>query len=167
MVKRHVFKTQFYVVSSTNGWLDFVKASKLVACLRGSAAEVQQAIPADKLTDLSTIEIVLESQFGNSHLTHFFGTELKARRQKPGESLQVLAADMERLMNLAYAECPRDVRDNLVAQNFVDAIRDEETQHATRLMDDKDLKSASAYSMKYEAAKTASKTSRNVRSIEI
>ncbi|GBM79926.1 hypothetical protein AVEN_173906-1 [Araneus ventricosus] len=34
-------------------------------------------------------------------------------------------------------------------------------------MDAKDLKSALAYSMKYEAAKTVSKTSRNVRSIEI
>ncbi|GBO06902.1 Transposon Ty3-G Gag-Pol polyprotein [Araneus ventricosus] len=34
-------------------------------------------------------------------------------------------------------------------------------------MDVKDLKSALAYSMKYEAAKTVSKTTRNVRSIEI
>ncbi|GBM63785.1 hypothetical protein AVEN_171535-1 [Araneus ventricosus] len=43
-----VFKTQFDVVSSTNGWTDFVKASQLVASLRGSAAEVLQGIPADK-----------------------------------------------------------------------------------------------------------------------
>ncbi|GBM95875.1 Retrovirus-related Pol polyprotein from transposon 412 [Araneus ventricosus] len=64
-------------------------------------------------------------------------------------------------MSLAYAECPQDVRDSLAAQYFVDAIRDEDTQHATRLMDAKDLKSALAYSMKYEAAKTVSKTSRN------
>ncbi|GBM55009.1 Retrovirus-related Pol polyprotein from transposon 412 [Araneus ventricosus] len=34
-------------------------------------------------------------------------------------------------------------------------------------MDAKDLKSALAYSMKYEAAKTVSKTSRNVRTIEV
>ncbi|GBN76509.1 hypothetical protein AVEN_256197-1 [Araneus ventricosus] len=69
-------------------------------------------------------------------------------------------------MSLAYAECPQDVRDILAAQYFVDAIRDDDTQHATRLMDAKDLKSALAYSMKYVAAKTVSKTSRNVRSIE-
>ncbi|GBO41384.1 hypothetical protein AVEN_48133-1 [Araneus ventricosus] len=69
-------------------------------------------------------------------------------------------------MSLAYAECPQDVRDSLAAQYFVDAITDEDTQYATRLMDAKDLKSALAYSMKYEAAKTVSKTSRNVRSIE-
>ncbi|GBM50224.1 hypothetical protein AVEN_178533-1 [Araneus ventricosus] len=70
-------------------------------------------------------------------------------------------------MSLAYAECPQDVRDSLAAQYFVDAIRDEDTQHATRLMDAKDLKSALAYSVKYEAAKTVYKTFRNVRSIEV
>ncbi|GBN34242.1 hypothetical protein AVEN_237809-1 [Araneus ventricosus] len=162
-----VFKTQFDVVSSANGWNNRVKASQLVASLRGSAAEVLQGIPSDKLTDLTTIENALEARFGDSHLTQFYRTELKTRRQKPRESLQVLAADVERLMSLAYAECPQDVRESLAAQYFVDAIRDEDTQHTTRLMDAKDLKSALAYSMKYEAAKTVSKTSRNVRSIEI
>ncbi|GBL89126.1 hypothetical protein AVEN_141249-1 [Araneus ventricosus] len=90
-----VFKTQFNVVSSTNGWTDFVKVSQLVASLRGSAAEVLQGIPADKLTDLTTIEKALESRFGDSHLTQFYRTKLKTRRQKPEESLQVLAADVE------------------------------------------------------------------------
>ncbi|GBM47412.1 hypothetical protein AVEN_82572-1 [Araneus ventricosus] len=70
-------------------------------------------------------------------------------------------------MSLAYAECPQDVRDSLAAQCFVDAIRDEDSQHATRLIDAKDLKAALAYSMKYEATKTVSRTSRNVRSIQI
>ncbi|GBM50271.1 hypothetical protein AVEN_27029-1 [Araneus ventricosus] len=87
-----VFKTQFDVVSSTNGWTDFVKASQLVASLRGSAAEVLQGIPADKLSDLTTIEKALESRFGDSHLTQFYRTELKIRREKPGEILQELAA---------------------------------------------------------------------------
>ncbi|GBM87336.1 hypothetical protein AVEN_133987-1 [Araneus ventricosus] len=159
-----VFKTQFNVVSSTNGWTDFVKASQLVASLRGSAAEVLQGIPADKLTDLTTIEKALESRFGDSHLTQFYKTELKTRRQKPGESLQVLAADVERLMSLAYAECPLDVQESLAAQYFVDAIRDKETQLSTRLMDFTDLKSALAYSMKFESAKTTSKI--HARSME-
>ncbi|GBM32081.1 hypothetical protein AVEN_223020-1 [Araneus ventricosus] len=154
-----VFKTEFDVVSTANGWNNRVKSSQLLASLRRSAAEVLQGIPSYKLTDLTTIENALEARFGDSHLTQFYRTELKARRQKPGESLQVLAADVERLMSLAYAECPQNVRDSLAAQYFVDAIRDEDTQQATRLMDVKGLKFALAYSMKYEAAKTVSKTS--------
>ncbi|GBN28935.1 hypothetical protein AVEN_262200-1 [Araneus ventricosus] len=161
-----VFKTQFDVVSSTNGWTDFVKASQLVASLRGSAAEVLLGIPADKLTDLTNIEKALESRFRDSHLTQFYRTELKTRRQKPGESLQELATDVERLVSLAYAECPLDVPESLSAQYFVDAIRDEETQHSNRLMNAKDLKSSLAYSMKYDALRTVSKTSRHVRSME-
>ncbi|GBM39040.1 hypothetical protein AVEN_122179-1 [Araneus ventricosus] len=128
-----VFKTQFDVVSSANGWNNRVKASQLVASLRGTAAEVLQGIPSDKLTDLMTIENALEARFGDSNLTQFYRTELKTRRQKPGESLQVLAADVERLMSLAYAEFPQVVRDSLAAQYFVDAIRDEDTQHATKV----------------------------------
>ncbi|GBM71113.1 hypothetical protein AVEN_83508-1 [Araneus ventricosus] len=135
-----VFKTQFDVVSSTNRWTDFLKASQLVASLRGSAVEVLQGIPADKLTDLTTIEKAMESRFGDNHLTQFYRTELKTRRQKPQEGLQVLAAYVERLMSLAYAECPLDVRENLAAQYFIDAIRDEDTQHSIRLMDAKGLK---------------------------
>ncbi|GBM35307.1 hypothetical protein AVEN_38172-1 [Araneus ventricosus] len=82
-----VYKTQFDVVSSANGWNNFVKASQLVTSLRGSAAEVLQGIPSDKLTDLTTIENALEARFGDSHRTQFYRTELKTKQQKPGESL--------------------------------------------------------------------------------
>ncbi|GBN90181.1 hypothetical protein AVEN_36196-1, partial [Araneus ventricosus] len=72
------------------------------------------------------------SRFGDSHLRQFYRTELKTKRQKPGEGLQVLSAHVERLMSLAYAECPLDVRESLAAQYLVDAIRDEDPQHSTR-----------------------------------
>ncbi|GBL79109.1 hypothetical protein AVEN_92362-1 [Araneus ventricosus] len=160
-------KVQFDVVSSANGWNNLLKASQLVATLRGSAAEVLQGISSEKLKDLTTIEKALEARFGDSHLTQFYRTELKTRRQKPGQSLQVLAAYVERLMSLAYAECPQDARDSLSAQYFVDAIRNEDTQLSTRLMDFTDLKSALAYSMKYEASKIASKIFMHTRPIRI
>ncbi|GBN84252.1 hypothetical protein AVEN_241783-1 [Araneus ventricosus] len=51
-----VFKTQFDVAYSTNGWTDRVQASQLVASLRGYAAEILQGIPSVKLTDLTIIE---------------------------------------------------------------------------------------------------------------
>ncbi|GBM65475.1 hypothetical protein AVEN_223575-1, partial [Araneus ventricosus] len=92
-------ETQFDVVSSTNRWTNFEKTSKLVTSLRGSAAEVLQGIPADKLMDLTTMENALESRFGASHLTQFYRTELKTRRQRPRESLRVLSSAVERLMS--------------------------------------------------------------------
>ncbi|GBM54930.1 hypothetical protein AVEN_77834-1 [Araneus ventricosus] len=137
-----VFKTQFDVVCSANGWNNRVKASQLMVFLRGIAAVVLQGVPSDK-------------------------TALKTRRQKTEESLQVLAADVERLMGLAYAECPMDVRESLAVQFFVDDIRYENTHICTRLMDFKDLKSALAYSMKYEVSKIASKISIHARPIRM
>ncbi|GBL77600.1 hypothetical protein AVEN_32498-1 [Araneus ventricosus] len=127
-------------VSSTNGWTGPVKSSQLLASLRGSEAEALQGIPAEKLTDLTTTEKAIEARIRDSHLNQFYRTELKTRRQKPGESLQILAADVERLVSLAYTECLQDVRNRRAAQYFVDAIRDEDTQHATRLIEAKDLK---------------------------
>ncbi|GBL90118.1 hypothetical protein AVEN_170175-1 [Araneus ventricosus] len=87
-------------MSSTNRWTDRVKASQFVASLQGSAAEILQGIPADKLTDHATIEKALEFQFGDSHLIQFYITELKTRQQKTRENLQARAADVERLMSL-------------------------------------------------------------------
>ncbi|GBO36927.1 hypothetical protein AVEN_49529-1 [Araneus ventricosus] len=75
------------------------------------------------LTDHTTIEKALEFQFGDSHLIQFYRTELKTRRQKTSENLQAIAADVERLMSLVYAECLLDVRESLAAQYYVDAIR--------------------------------------------
>ncbi|GBN19282.1 hypothetical protein AVEN_254246-1 [Araneus ventricosus] len=69
-----VFKTQFDVVSSVNGWTDRVKASQFVASLRGSAVEGLRGIPVAKLTDLTTIEKTLESRFGHGHLIQFYRT---------------------------------------------------------------------------------------------
>ncbi|GBM09402.1 hypothetical protein AVEN_184101-1 [Araneus ventricosus] len=95
---------------------------------------------------------------------HLFSKQ-DGKSQEKG--LQVFAVEVERLMSLAYAECPLDVRESLAVQFFVDAIRDKDTQFFTRLMDLTDLKSAMTYSMKYEATKTTSKISRQARSIEI
>ncbi|GBO27021.1 hypothetical protein AVEN_36328-1 [Araneus ventricosus] len=68
-----VFKTQFDVVSSANGWNNFVKTSQLVTSLRGSAAEVLQGIPSDKLTDLTTIDNALEADSEIVTLPNFIG----------------------------------------------------------------------------------------------
>ncbi|GBO14416.1 hypothetical protein AVEN_155476-1 [Araneus ventricosus] len=53
--------------------------------------------------------------------------ENQTENKKTEESLQELAADVERLMSLPYSECPLDVRESLAAQYFVDVIREEDT----------------------------------------
>ncbi|GBO45145.1 hypothetical protein AVEN_201255-1 [Araneus ventricosus] len=64
-----VFKIQSDVVNFIKGWTDILKVSQLVACLRGSVAEVLQDVPGNKVTDLTTIEKALEYRFEDSHFT--------------------------------------------------------------------------------------------------
>ncbi|GBM80506.1 hypothetical protein AVEN_228994-1 [Araneus ventricosus] len=116
-----VFKTQFDVVSSANGWNNRVKASQLVASLRGAAAEVLQGITSDKLTDLTTIQNALEVRFGDSHLTQFYRTELKTRRQKPGESFQLLCrcgANNETSLRRLPSGCPRQPSSPVLCRRY-------------------------------------------------
>ncbi|GBN34975.1 hypothetical protein AVEN_9931-1 [Araneus ventricosus] len=51
-----VFKTQFEIVSSPNGWTDFVIASQLVASSREQRPRFFKEFQLIKLKDLKTIE---------------------------------------------------------------------------------------------------------------
>ncbi|GBM81626.1 hypothetical protein AVEN_82353-1 [Araneus ventricosus] len=115
-----VFKTQFDVVSSANGWNNRVKASQLVASLRGTVAEVLQGIPSDKLTDLMTIENALEARFRDGHLTQFYRTELKtseARRKPSGISRQCGATNEPGLRRVPSG-CPRQPSSPILCRRY-------------------------------------------------
>jgi hypothetical protein len=152
-----VYNTQLEVVAAANSWDNVTKAFQLAAALRGEAADILQTLPADKRADFQALVSALELRFGESHLKDFNRLQLKSRRQKAGETLQELAAEIEKLSQLAFSECPTDVRDGLALQYFIDAIRDPEIQQALRIADNKDLKSALVYAMKIESAQQATK----------
>ena len=152
-----VYKTQFDLIASANGWDDRAKAYHLAASLRGEAADILQAVPENRRADLTSLVSALEMRFGEHHLKDYCKVQLTTRRQKPGESLQELASDVERLSLLAFCDVPSEVRDSLALQYFVEAIRDPDIQEPVRMTDCKTLKSALMYAMKVEAARHASR----------
>ncbi|GBN53087.1 hypothetical protein AVEN_138503-1 [Araneus ventricosus] len=94
---------------------------------------------ARRLSFCHTLLTLMEDEFSEElnpdlETAQFYRIELKTKRQKPVESFHVLSTDVEQLMRLTYAECPLDFQETLGAQYFVDAIRDEDTQHSTRMM---------------------------------
>ncbi|UYV64930.1 K02A2.6-like [Cordylochernes scorpioides] len=121
------FKTQFEVVALGNRWNSSEKAINLAASFRGSATEPYHVV------------------------------KLKNRRQKRDETLQELAADVERLARLAFPDCPRHVQDLLAHQIFVDAIEDPECQQSVRMSEAKTLQEALIHSLKFEAARDATR----------
>ncbi|KFM68826.1 hypothetical protein X975_06063, partial [Stegodyphus mimosarum] len=81
--------------------------------------------------------------------------------KKPTETLQELAKDVEMPSHLAFVECPRETREILPLQYFIDGIRCPEIEKALRMADVKDLKSSSMYAVKFEAAQQAARRDRH------
>ncbi|UYV84725.1 K02A2.6-like [Cordylochernes scorpioides] len=151
------FKTQFEVVALGNRWNSSEKAINLAASLRGSATEVLQSRPLEQSLDYECLVHALTLRFGDDILQPYHVVKLKNRRQKRDETLQELAADVERLARLAFPDCPRHVQDLLAHQNFVDAIEDPECQQSVRMSEAKTLQEALIHSLKFEAARDATR----------
>ncbi|UYV77521.1 K02A2.6-like, partial [Cordylochernes scorpioides] len=94
------FKTQFEVVALGNRWNSSEKAINLAASLRGSATEVLQFLPLEQSLDYERLIHALTLRFGDDILQPYHVVKLKNRRQKRDETLQELAADVERLASL-------------------------------------------------------------------
>lgn len=115
-----IYKKQFEVAANSNGWDDKAKAAGLILALRGPALAILQTIPPSMQEDYYTIINALELRFGDQHLTEVYFTQLKARVQKSGESLQEFEAEIERLVRLAYGNIPEDIFNKISRQSFID-----------------------------------------------
>jgi len=93
------FLAKFETHSRYFGWTEENRLFQLQNSLTGTAATVLWAGGAQN----SSAEIIdlLKDQHGSDNQKERFWMELKARRRKPGESLQTLYQDVKRLMCFA------------------------------------------------------------------
>ncbi|MBJ5486893.1 hypothetical protein JGG36_24195, partial [Salmonella enterica subsp. enterica serovar Meleagridis] len=152
-----VYKTQFEVIAEANGWRTREKACFLAASLRSPAADVLQTLPEERRLDYESLVSALELRFGGGFLQQLHAIQLRNRIQKPRESLQEMASDVERLAHLAYANYPEEVQNQLAQQHFVDAIDDPDTQQSVRMADCTSLRSAVVHAMKFESTRLSSR----------
>ncbi|KMQ82254.1 hypothetical protein RF55_23637 [Lasius niger] len=163
-----VYKTQFSIVADANGWDEETKACHLAASLRADAADILQSLSEHQRRDFEALSGALELRFGEKCVKEYSRLQLKSRQQKPTETLQELATDVERLSHMAFPDCPTEVRETLSLQYFIDGVRDPEIQKALRMADVKDLKSALGYAMKFEAAQQATRKDRHtIRAVNV
>ncbi|GFT69150.1 uncharacterized protein TNCV_2566071 [Trichonephila clavipes] len=147
-----VYKTQFSIISEANGWTEGVKACQLAASLRREDAEILQTLPDTERLNLNSLYNALDLRFSQKYSKDYARLQMKTRLQKPGESLQEYASEVERLANLAFSDHPATVLEEISLQYFVDGLEDGEIQKAVRMADVQDLKSA----LKVEATNEAS-----------
>ncbi|GFS74925.1 uncharacterized protein TNCV_1395991 [Trichonephila clavipes] len=108
----------------------------------GKAAEVLQTIPDTELLNLNSLYNALDLRFSQKYSKDYARLQMKTRLQKPDESLQVYAFEIQRLTTLAFSNSSANVREIISVEYFVDGLKDEEIQMAIRMADVQDLKSA-------------------------
>ncbi|KAF8795158.1 hypothetical protein HNY73_003038 [Argiope bruennichi] len=111
-----VYKTQFAIVAEANGWDPITKARQLASSLRAEAADILRTIPDNEQLNFDALSSALELRFGEICLKDYSRLQLKTRQQKPNETLQELATDIEKLSHLAFSDCPTEVRETLAVQ---------------------------------------------------
>ncbi|GFV63738.1 uncharacterized protein TNCV_2411911 [Trichonephila clavipes] len=89
------------MISEANGLTEGVKTCQLLASLRGKAAEVLQILPDTDLLNLDSLYNALDFRFGQKYSKAYARCQMKTRLQKPDESLQEYAFEIQRLTTLA------------------------------------------------------------------
>ncbi|KAI4475972.1 hypothetical protein M0804_013957 [Polistes exclamans] len=91
------FLSHFELVARANSWDESARALALATSLRGEARAVLQAFGDREEFLFAALKSRLELRYGERLNQQKSYTEFASRRQKVGEDLAVLAADLERL----------------------------------------------------------------------
>ncbi|GFV21180.1 uncharacterized protein TNCV_4268131 [Trichonephila clavipes] len=149
-----LYKIQFGIISEANRWTEEIKACQLVTSLRGEVAEVLQTLTDPELLNLNSLYNALDLRFSQKFSKDYARLQMKTRHQKPEESLQEYAFEMQRLATLAFSDFSANVREMISLEYFEGGLKDEEIQMAVRMANVK--KSALLYALKVDAATQAS-----------
>ena len=93
----------------------------------------------------------LEDRFAPPNQTKLYRVQLRERRQKASESLSELGQDIRRLTNLAYPTAPKDLRETLAKEQFIDALVNSDMRLRIKQARPKNLNDAVRYTVELEA----------------
>ena len=102
------------------GWNFEDQLLQLCASLEGPAGQVLW--DGENQNTVGGVMQFLRNRFGAINQAERFRAELKARRRKPGESLQALYQDLCRLMALAYSGSSGELSNIVGRDAFLDAL---------------------------------------------
>eukprot|EP00117_Sycon_ciliatum_P016565 scpid20143/ scgid15938/ len=108
--------------AQVNGWNDPQKAQYLAVRLRGGAQRFLATIPAARRAVWQHVSADLERRFAPPANERQFKAQFRTRRRKSGEDLAHLADDLRRLVVRAYPNMPGGLQDELVRDQFIEAV---------------------------------------------
>lgn len=126
------YTTHLRLVAKANGWDDDTCRSMFTARLRGSALEYFSELPTSCTQDLGSLFKRFATRFERNKEEAVWRGEFRNRFQRPGESLQDYAVQLERLTHHAHPGWPSNIVEKITLEQFLFGIRDPELQLAVR-----------------------------------
>jgi hypothetical protein len=126
---------QFHNAAKFNGWNSGAQLAHLTNSITGRAADAvfeRGDLPPHTIDELIT---VLKLKFGDEARAEIFRAELRTRKQHPGESLQSLHIDIQRIASKAYPSAHNDTADLIARDAFLDALAYQEIAYRIRELD--------------------------------
>ena len=145
------YKLQFETIAVSHKWDNADRIGELVACLKGPALEVFAHLPKEDQLDYDRLVNALDRRVGQSGQAPWFKSQFRRRLRGLGETLAVLARDLERLVALAYPVACQSLRDSLACDQFLGALADVDLQIAVRQSRPTNLQDALSSALEIEA----------------
>jgi hypothetical protein len=157
------FHRQFEAAADDHGGTPSEKAAHLLNVLQGRAVDILHSVPTEATYE-DIVEALIDS-YADLQPASAYRSQLKARTQANGETLQEFAAAIERLARRAFVGLPAEHVQREAACAFVDGVRDGEIKHDLLKGDERPPKETLNQALRLEAVKAAAWPTARLRKV--
>ena len=137
------FIFSFRSMAATCEWDEREQRFRLLACLRGDAADfVFQQLSAEVVNDLDQLIVALEGRFAARKTPSAFVSQLEARRLGAKETIAEYAADIRRLTTFGYPTADHATLEMIATRHFLRGLGDNSMSMTIGLQEPKTLQEA-------------------------
>ena len=126
------FLAQFQLVADVSGWAENQQVLHLAAALEGEARRALLDLGRGSIS-LEALTTALGQRFGDSQSLISLRDQLHSRKRQTQEKLGILAADVRRLVNQAYADLPLSATRCLALDYFLRSLQPPRLRQQVRL----------------------------------
>ena len=159
------FVASFTNLAAACGWDNHEKKFRLLACLRGDAADyAYQQLPDEVANDYGKLIDALADRFAAIRTPATFIAQLESRRLAPRESLADYAADIKKLTTFGYPTADAATLESIATRHFLRGLGDQQMTMTIGMQEPRTLQEARDITERYFSLKEET-VRRPIRSI--
>ena len=148
------FVASFTNLAAACGWDDHEKRFRLLACLRGDAADyAYQQLPDEVVNDYGKLTDALADRFAARRTPATFIAQLESRRLAQRESLVDYAADIKKLTTFGYPTADAATLESIATRHFLRGLGDQQMTMTIGMQEPRTLQEARDITERYLSLK--------------